>query len=146
MHRPDRGLRSALLAWIPARFGGYRYFTGSLSYILHRISGLALLFFLFFHILSITKATNDFYQYDLIMYRFQEIDFKLGEIALFAALLFHGINGVRLLLVDFVFERSHLSKRLFWMFTALIAVLFLAGAIPLLLHSHTQALQIGGTP
>ncbi len=144
MHEPDRSPKSFVTMGIPSQLGGsYRYFTGSLAYVLHRITGLALLFFLFFHILSITKAGHDFAKYDLIMRRFQEPDFKFGEIMLYGALLFHGINGVRILLVDFVLERTHVSKKLFWMFAVLIAVLFIAGSIPLLCHSNTQAFTDG---
>ena len=50
------------------------------------------------------------------MHRFQSPDFKIGELGLYFALLFHGINGIRILLVDFVFDRSHVSKKLFWAF------------------------------
>jgi succinate dehydrogenase / fumarate reductase cytochrome b subunit len=147
MHKPDRGLKHAATAWIPYGTGGsYRYFTGSLAYVLHRVTGLALLFFLFFHIKSITNATANFWEYDLLMVRYQEADFKAGEIALWFALLFHGINGIRLLLVDFVFDRSHVSKPLFWYFAALIIILTVLGAIPLLLHWNTQPFQpaVGG--
>src|SRR5689334_9380808 len=71
---PDRGPRSAATNWIPYATGGsYRWFTGSLAFVLHRVSGLALLVYLFFHILSITKANSvDPTHYDLMIRRFQE--------------------------------------------------------------------------
>ena len=142
MYDPDRGTKSALTNWMPPLLGGsYRYFTGSLSYVLHRISGLALVFFLFFHILSITKAGGDPMKYDLLYFRFQEADFKFGEIMLYGALLFHGINGMRLLLVDFVLENTHSAKKLFWLCAAAILILLVIGAIPLLLHMNTTALN-----
>ena len=144
MHDVDRSLKTTLKQWIPHKLGGgYRYFTGSLSFVLHRVTGLGLLAFLFFHVLSITKATNEFWKYDLLMHRYQVPDFKLGELALYAALLFHGINGLRILLIDFVFDSTHSAKRLFWACFALIAVLFIIGAIPLILHWNTQAFQAG---
>lgn len=144
MHHPDRGVGSALTNWIPTQLGGhYRYFTGSLAYVLHRVSGLALLVFLFFHILSVMKATSaDPAAYDLMIRRMQDPDFKLGEIALYAALLFHGLNGVRLLLVDFVLDRSHVGKQLFWYLCALVLALLVIGAIPLILHSNVAPLHI----
>ncbi len=125
---------------IPAQIGGsYRYFTGSLAYVLHRVTGLALLVYLFFHIQSITAASNaDPSQYDVLMRRFQEPDFKIGEILLYGALLFHGINGVRILLVDFVVQRTHWHKKMFYLSTALVIVLLIVGAIPLILHSNVQ--------
>ena len=141
MYEPDRGAKGALTNWIPAAIGGsYRYFTGSLSYVLHRVTGLALVFFLFFHILSITKAGHDPMKYDLLYFRFQEADFKFGEIMLYAALLFHGINGMRLLLVDFVLEQTHSAKKLFWLCAVLILILLIVGSIPLLMHMNTAPL------
>lgn len=146
MYEPDRSAKSWLTAWIPGQVGGsYRYFTGSLAFVLHRVSGLAILVYLFLHIMSITKAGQaDPAHYDLVVRRFQEPDFKIGEIALWGAILFHGINGVRILLVDFVLERSHVSKALFWAFAGLIAALLIAGAIPLILHTNVQPLMYEG--
>ena len=133
---PERGPRSALTSWIPFGFGGgYRYFTGSLAFVLHRVSGVALLVYLFFHILSITKAnTVDPTSYDLMIRRFQEPDFKVGEVLLYGALLFHGINGIRILFVDFAIGPTRFHKKLFWAFAVLIAALLVVGAIPMILH------------
>lgn len=142
MHEPQRNVRAFLTQWIPYRLGGsYRYFTGSLAFVLHRVTGIGLVVYLFLHIQSITKAGQaDPSHYDLIIPRFQEADFKIGEILLWGALLFHGINGIRILLVDFVLERSHLSSRIFWCFAVLIVLLLIAGAIPMLLHTNVQPL------
>ena len=139
---PDRGPRSLLTNWIPFQVGGsYRYFTGSLSYVLHRVTGLALVFYLFFHIHSITEANQaDPTAYDLMIRRFQEPDFKIGEVLLYAALLFHGINGLRILFVDFALGSTRFHKRLFWIFAVVVLVLLVVGAIPLILHSNVQPL------
>lgn len=140
MHPSDRGPGSMLSNWVPSQVGGsYRYFTGSLAYVLHRVTGLALLVYLFFHIQSITEANlADPSRYDVLMRRFQESDFKIGEILLYAALLFHGINGIRILLVDLVVDNTHWHKRVFWLALILISVLTIVGAIPLILHSNVQ--------
>lgn len=142
MHHPDRGPRGALHNALPAQFlnGGYRYFTGSLAYVLHRVSGIALIFFLFFHILSITKSQATPEAYDLMIRRMQEPDFKIGEILLFAGLLYHGLNGIRIILVDFAWTRTTHHKRLFWGFAVLTAALLIAGIIPLLLHINVAPL------
>lgn len=143
MHQPDRGPGSLLPNALPAQFfaGGYRWFTGSLAYVLHRVSGLALLFFLFFHILSITKSQATPEAYDLMIRRMQEPDFKLGEILLFAGLLYHGLNGMRIVLVDFCWTRTEHHKRLWWGLCALCAVLLVAGAIPLVLHLNVAPIM-----
>ena len=141
MHHPDRGPGAAASNAIPRQLGGtYRYFTGSLAYVLHRVTGLGLIFFLFFHIISITKANASPEAYDLMIRRMQEPDFKLGELALFAALLFHGLNGMRIIWVDFIATRTTYHKTVFWGLIVLVTVLFVLGAIPLLLHSNVQPL------
>lgn len=140
VYHPDRNTGEHVKNALPGQvFGTYRWFSGSLAYVLHRITGLGLVFFIFFHILSVTKATSaDPSHYDLMIRRMQEPDFKLGEIMLYGALLFHGINGIRILLVDFVLDRSHINKKMFWAFAVLIAILFVAGTIPLILHTNVQ--------
>jgi succinate dehydrogenase / fumarate reductase cytochrome b subunit len=140
MYHPDRGVNSALKNPLPNQVGGtYRWFTGSLAYVLHRVTGLGLVFFIFFHILSVTKATSsDPSHYDLMIRRMQEPDFKIGEIALYGALLFHGLNGMRILLVDFVLTNTHRTKKLFWAIMFITVVLFIAGALPLILHTNVQ--------
>ncbi len=138
---PDRGLGSAATAWIPAQAGGsYRWFTGSLAFVLHRVTGLGLLVFLIFHIISITKATHSPESYDLMIARMQAPDFKIGELFLFAALVIHGLNGLRILFVDFVVARTAAHKRSFWGFAILAVVLLTVGSIPLILHSNVQPL------
>lgn len=149
MSDADRSPASMIRNMLPFQVlgGPYRWFTGSLAYVLHRVSGLALTFFIFFHILSVTKATAaDPSHYDLMIRRMQEPDFKLGEIMLWAALLFHGFNGIRILIVDFVVDRSHINKRLFHAVIVICAILFLAGAIPLLLHTNVKPLFDAGLP
>lgn len=142
MIAPDRGPKSVFTSWFPFQLGGtYRYFTGSLAYVLHRITGLGLIFFLFFHIISVTKANRvDPTAYDLMIRRMQEPDFKIGEILLYAALLFHGINGLRILFVDFVAGHTHWHKRAAIGLALLVVVLLVAGSIPLILHSNVQPL------
>ncbi len=147
MYHPERGPASAAANPIPSQIGGsYRWFTGSLAYVLHRVTGLGLLVFLFFHIISITKANAAPEAYDLMIRRMQEPDFKLGELALFAALLFHGLNGLRILYVDFVVIRTQHHKTLFWGLSLLVAGLLIAGAIPLILHSNVQPLTADALP
>lgn len=149
MHQPDRGPASVARNPLPGQLfaGGYRYFTGSLAYVLHRVSGLALVFFLFFHIISITKSQFTPEAYDLMIRRMQEPDFKIGEILLFAGLLYHALNGVRILVVDFALKRTTGHKRLFWGFAVLTAVLLVVGTIPLALHRNVQPIvQVDSLP
>lgn len=147
MHEEKRSLGSFIAQMRPRQLGGgYRLFTGSLAYVLHRLTGVALTVYLFLHILSITKAGADPASYDLLMRRYQEPDFKVGEIALYGALLYHALNGFRILLVDFVLTSSHSQKKVFWAIAGLIVFLFIIGVIPLLLHTNVQPILDQGAP
>ena len=147
MYHPDRGPLSAAANPIPRQIGGsYRWFTGSLAYVLHRVTGIGLLVFLVFHIISITKANASPEVYDLMIRRMQEPDFKLGEIALFAALLFHGLNGLRILYVDFVVTRTVHHKAMFWGLSVLVVCLLVIGAVPLVMHWNVQPLLADALP
>lgn len=147
MYHPDRGPQSAVANPFPSQIGGaYRWFTGSLAYVLHRVTGLGLLVFLVFHIISVTKANASPEVYDLMIRRMQEPDFKLGELALFAALLFHGLNGLRILYVDFVVIRTTHHKTLFWGLSLLVVGLLAVGSVPLIMHWNVQPIVADALP
>jgi succinate dehydrogenase / fumarate reductase cytochrome b subunit len=84
--------------WEGAR---YRGGIGHWAYQFHRLAGLATLLFLAIHILD--TATVYFfpslYQHAIELYR--STPFMLGEIALVAGVLFHGLNGLKIIIFDF---------------------------------------------
>jgi succinate dehydrogenase / fumarate reductase cytochrome b subunit len=99
--------------------------TGMWAWILFRISGLVLAFYLFVHIWVISqgrasgaKSLNDIFK------MFDKPLFVFLDLMLVAAVLYHALNGVRIILMDLgVGIRSH--KIVFWVLMA-IAAFFLA--------------------
>lgn len=88
----------------------YRGREGQLAFILHRLSGLGTLLFLALHILD-TSTVYFFpalYQEALALYRHPL--FMLGEIFLVAAVVYHGVNGLRIALFD-LFPRLWRAER-----------------------------------
>ena len=79
----------------------YKGGIGQFSWILHRVTGVAVLLFLFVHILdtSLILLGPEWYNKLIALYRHPL--FGLMEIGLFAAVLYHALNGVRILLIDF---------------------------------------------
>jgi succinate dehydrogenase / fumarate reductase cytochrome b subunit len=79
----------------------YRGGVGHWAYQFHRLTGLGTLLFLTIHILD--TATVYFfpslYQHAIELYR--STPFMLGEIALVAGVLYHGLNGVKIIVFDF---------------------------------------------
>jgi succinate dehydrogenase / fumarate reductase cytochrome b subunit len=96
------------------------------AFLLHRISGLAVLLFLSIHIVDTSTVYffPEFYEEFLAVYRAPV--FMLLEIALVAGVVYHGLNGFRIALFDLVLpaawtiERERLSVRLTILLAALL--------------------------
>lgn len=107
-------------------------------WILHRVTGVGVLFFLLIHILdtALVLFGPEAYNHALNIYRHPL--FRLSEIALFGAVLFHAINGVRIIIVDFWPNASRYHRQMAWVTIALFWISFLyVGAIMLkdILHA-----------
>ena len=124
----------------------YRGREAQWAFILHRISGLATLLFLTIHILD--TATVYFlpalYQHAIEIYRHPA--FMIGEMMLVAGVIYHGINGLRVIVFD-LYPRlwtEDRQKAWFWIAFVSTAVLWLpAGFLmgrALLYHSFGSTL------
>ena len=107
----------------------YRGRSGHLSWIAHRISGLAILAFLVMHVWDTANA--NFYPalYEWSIELFKHPLFALGEIALMAAVLYHAFNGIRITIMDFkpeLWKHQARSATIVW---ALFFVVFIPIAI-----------------
>ena len=107
----------------------YRGREGMCSWVQHRITGVAIYFFLLVHILdtSLIRISPD--AYDAVIGAYKTPIMGLGEIALVAAIGLHALNGLRIILIDFTEFGTRHHKALFWVAIALWIVL-LAGFIP----------------
>jgi succinate dehydrogenase / fumarate reductase cytochrome b subunit len=78
----------------------YRTHSGSWAYIFHRISGLALTFYLFVHIWALSSLKHGMAAFQEEMRLFTTPPFKMLEWLLGFAVMFHALNGARIALVD----------------------------------------------
>jgi succinate dehydrogenase / fumarate reductase, cytochrome b subunit len=101
----------------------YRSREGQWAWALHRVSGLGVLAFLCLHIVdtSLLLAGEAAYNH-LIRAVYQQWWFQPLEIALGAALLFHALNGLRVILIDF-WERGVRYEHRLWRVTLVLFVL-----------------------
>jgi succinate dehydrogenase / fumarate reductase, cytochrome b subunit len=101
----------------------YRSREGQWAWILHRVSGLGVLAFLCLHIVdtSLLLAGEAAYNH-LIRAVYQQWWFQPLEIALGAALLFHALNGLRVILID-CWDRGVRYERRLWQATLALFVL-----------------------
>lgn len=79
----------------------YKGDPGMWSWVLHRITGVAIFFFLFVHVLdtAVIKVSPEVYNAVIDTYKNPVVG--LMEIGLVAAVLYHALNGLRVVLVDF---------------------------------------------
>ena len=79
----------------------YRGSEGYWAWLLHRVSGLAVLAFLILHILDIALMGLGREAFDALLGFYSHPAFRVGEVLVFAGVLYHALNGLRIILVDF---------------------------------------------
>lgn len=108
--------------------------TGFISFILRRVTGVALVLYLFVHMWVIGSVNSGPEAFDARLAMVQTPFFKLAEIALLAAVLYHALDGIRLLIVHYL-NVTEYRKSLFYAVFAVAALLMIVGGIPILLFA-----------
>lgn len=106
----------------------YRVRTGMFAWMAHRLSGLALVVYLILHIWGL-KALSNREAYNALIASYHAPLFKVGEFLLWCAVVYHMINGLRIVLIDFLAWSPH-QKKLFWTLGALAVLMIVAGGYP----------------
>ena len=107
----------------------YRGREGMWSWVAHRISGVLLFLFLFAHVLDTSLVRVSPGAYNEVMSAYKNPVVGLAEAGLVAAVIFHALNGLRIILIDFWAWGTRHQRLLFWIVIALWIVL-LAGFAP----------------
>jgi succinate dehydrogenase / fumarate reductase cytochrome b subunit len=100
------------------------------SWVLHRITGLAIFFFLLVHILDSAVLGISPEAYNAVIGTYKNPIMGLGETALVMAIAFHALNGLRIILIDFWGKGAKYQKAMFWIVIVLWVVL-MAGFVPI---------------
>ena len=111
----------------------YQGGVGMLAWLLHRVSGLALSFYLLLHIWDLRAAQRGAQAFDEAMATFQSPFWKVMDLLLLAAVLFHGLNGIRLLLFD-AGQGLRYQRQLFWVAFGLTIAIFIFSAVMVFTH------------
>ncbi len=96
------------------------------SWVLHRITGASIFFFLFVHVTDTALVRVSPQAYNQIIDTYKTPIIGLMEIGLVVAVLFHALNGVRIILIDFWSEGPRYQRQMLWA----VAGVFLAIIIP----------------
>jgi succinate dehydrogenase / fumarate reductase cytochrome b subunit len=106
--------------------------TGFISFVLRRVTGVALVIYLFLHMWVIGSVNLGPEAFNARLNMVQTPFFKLAEIALLAAVVYHAFDGIRLLIIHY-FNVTNYRTSLFYAAFAISAILVIAGGIPILL-------------
>lgn len=79
----------------------YRGGVGQLSWVLHRVTGLGIFTFLLLHIFDIFLVGFDPVIFDTLAVIYHHPVMRIGHIFLFFCVLFHAVNGMRVIILDF---------------------------------------------
>ncbi|HEX2988549.1 MAG TPA: succinate dehydrogenase, cytochrome b556 subunit [Chloroflexota bacterium] len=113
--------RRALRGWFDPRGGGI----GFIAFALNRITGLALVVYLFMHLVVLSSLIRGEAAWTSFLTLARTPLFFFFDVALFAALLYHALNGIRVTLIGLGIG-VRLQQALFYGVTALSVVLLAA--------------------
>lgn len=99
----------------------YRWQTGALAWLIHRVTGAALGIYLLLHILAQFGMKYD--QKGLAAIS-NLLTHQIMVILLLAFLIYHTLNGIRVLIIDFG-QGALYQKKLFWVMMVIGVILFL---------------------
>lgn len=71
------------------------------TWVLHRVTGVAIFAFLFAHVLDTSLVVVDEGLYNGVIETYHSPVIRLLEMGLVVAVLYHGLNGLRITLIDF---------------------------------------------
>ncbi|MBI5651387.1 MAG: succinate dehydrogenase, cytochrome b556 subunit [Chloroflexi bacterium] len=99
---------------------------GMWAFWLHRLTGLAIIFYLLLHVLVISSIVGGSANFDAAMKTLKAPIFVLLEMGLLATIIIHGLNGIRIVLFDVGIGVKH-QKEIFIAMMALGVLPFLVG-------------------
>jgi succinate dehydrogenase / fumarate reductase, cytochrome b subunit len=104
----------------------YRGKVGMWSWVLHRITGVAMFFFLLVHVLDTALVRVSPMAYNVVIATYKTPIIGLAELGLVAAVVYHGLNGLRITMIDFWSKGAKYQNQMFWVVMAVTVVIMVA--------------------
>ncbi|AEW96120.1 putative succinate dehydrogenase membrane subunit [Streptantibioticus cattleyicolor NRRL 8057 = DSM 46488] len=101
----------------------------------HRVTGVLIFFFLFVHVLDTALVRVSPQAYDTVVSTYKNPVVNLLEYGLVAAILFHALNGLRVVAVDFWAKGPKYQRQMLWTVVGIWVVLMAGAFYPVLQHS-----------
>ncbi len=113
----------------------YRGREGMWSWVAHRITGVLVFFFLFAHVLDTALIRVSPTSYDKVIGTYKNPIVNVMEVGLVAAVVYHALNGIRIMLIDFWEKGPRYQKQMLYVELALFVILVVPDAYFSLEHT-----------
>ncbi|MFD9669083.1 succinate dehydrogenase, cytochrome b556 subunit [Rhodococcus sp. NPDC059968] len=110
----------------PVRSTFYRGGLSMWAWVAQRVSGMVIYVFLLVHVADNLTLRVSPEAYDDVIGTYKTLIMGLGEVGLVAAILGHGLNGIRIVLLDFWSKGIGRSKLMLW----IVVVLWTLALVP----------------
>ena len=116
----------------------YRGREGMWSWVAHRVTGVLIFFFLFAHVLdtALVRVSPD--SYDRIMDTYKTPLVNLMEVGLVGAVLFHALNGIRVMLIDFWAKGPRYQKQMTYAVVGVLLVVMVPATWRMVEHTVAE--------
>lgn len=106
----------------------YKVRTGMFAWLCHRLSGIAIVLYLVLHVWGL-KSLSDRDAFNELIASYHAPIYKFGEFMLLVAIAYHALNGLRIVLIDFLgWSPNH--KKLFWTLGVVAVLIIVVGGYP----------------
>ncbi|MCA1712378.1 MAG: succinate dehydrogenase, cytochrome b556 subunit [Actinobacteria bacterium] len=121
----------------------YRGREGMWSWVAHRVTGVLIFFFLFAHVLdtALVRVSPDSYNRVIDTYKTPFVN--LMEVGLVGAVLYHALNGVRVMLIDFWSKGVRYQREMTWAILTIFVLVMAPGFY--FMTKHTLESLFGST-
>ena len=105
------------------------------TWVLHRITGVSVFFFLLVHVLDTALVRVSPEAYDLVIASYKTPIVNLLEVGLVGAVLYHALNGLRVILVDFWAKGPRYQRQMTWAIGTVWVLLMVPGTFFMVKHT-----------
>jgi len=116
----------------------YRGREGMWSWVAHRITGTLTFFFLFAHVLDTALVRVSPETYDSVIATYKNPVVNLLEVGLVGAVLFHALNGVRILAIDFWAKGPKHQRTMLWSIVGVWLLVMIPGVYFMVQHTFLE--------
>ena len=118
-----------------SEFGSlYRGRQGQWSWLGHRVTGVAIILFLFAHVVDTALVGWGPSAYNRVVHVYQNPIVGLLELGLVAAVIYHALNGIRIMIIDFWPKASDWQRQLSYGTLTLFVASMLPIAVVMIRH------------